>query len=313
MHNAQMDERLFDAITVDGTTYRNLSIDEVSSLASKCKLTKEDSLRKSGTEKWVLCSKVKGIQFQDKQSKNSYNPLFKILCFFAIAFFSFILIPWFIRYLNPHETSTVPFLYWGLIPFIPSFYLFCVLTKIFAMERNKKRISSLKPAPGEISSEVATEETIKNLNNWFKIGWICAAAGIPLTLIIIGIFGVIAYVIFACLLIHKLWQIIPPEERETTPGKAVGCLFIPIFHWYWWYVSFLGLAKCLNAQTAKNQIKGNQVNEKFALVICILVPFGYIPYLGLLTGIVQIVFLILTIQQMKNAGIALIQKQLESE
>ena len=321
-----MDDRLFDAKTVDGTTYHNLSIDEVANLASKCKLTKEDFLRKSGTEKWVLCSKVKGIQFQGKQRKNSYNPLFKILCFFAIVFFSFILVPWFFRdkvygvtipisSFWEYLTSLLYLRYWyyGLIPFIPLIYLFFVFTKISAMKRNKKRISSLKPVPGEISPEVATENTIKDLNKWFMVYWITLAAGIPLLLIIIGLVGLVANVIYFFLILHKLWQIIPPDERETTPGKAVGYSFIPFFSFYWWYVSYLGLAMCLNAQCEKNKIVGHKVNERIAESACTLVLFSLIPYLNFLTIPVCTVFFILTLNQMKNAGIALIQKQIESE
>jgi hypothetical protein len=47
-------------------------------------------------------------------------------------------------------------------------------------------------------------------------------------------------------LIYKLWKVVEDGYASTTPGKAVGFLFIPFFNYYWFFRAFWGLAKDLN-------------------------------------------------------------------
>jgi hypothetical protein len=49
------------------------------------------------------------------------------------------------------------------------------------------------------------------------------------------------------ILVYKFWQVIQDGFARTTPGKAVGFLFIPFFNFYWWFVAFFGLSKDQNA------------------------------------------------------------------
>ena len=49
--------------------------------------------------------------------------------------------------------------------------------------------------------------------------------------------------IFAALLLFRCWKALPEAHRKTTPGKAVGFLFIPFFNFHWVFVSFPALAK----------------------------------------------------------------------
>lgn len=151
----------------------------------------------------------------------------------------------------------------------------------------------------------------KRLDNWFLIFWICLAAGIPLSILIIGIPGVIAGGVFFCLIIHRLWSIIPANIAKTTPGKAIGLWFVPFFNFYWIFVAFHGLAQALNVETKKHSILNKEVNESMSLTYCILICCSIIPYLGIIASIAGIVILILTVKQMKDAGIALIQKQID--
>ena len=45
---------------------------------------------------------------------------------------------------------------------------------------------------------------------------------------------------------HQLWALIPAEHAETTPGRAVGFLFIPFYNFYWVFQSCVGVARSLN-------------------------------------------------------------------
>lgn len=50
--------------------------------------------------------------------------------------------------------------------------------------------------------------------------------------------------IIASMIVHyRCWKTVPKETARTTPGKAVGFLFIPYFNFYWYFVSYAGLAE----------------------------------------------------------------------
>ena len=56
-------------------------------------------------------------------------------------------------------------------------------------------------------------------------------AGIP--------FALAAFVLLA-VLVYKIWAALPPGSARTTPGRAVGFLFIPLFNFYWYFVALFG-------------------------------------------------------------------------
>jgi hypothetical protein len=56
----------------------------------------------------------------------------------------------------------------------------------------------------------------------------------------------IAAAVIQFVLIFQLWQIVQDGFARTSPGKAVGFLFIPLFRIYWQFVAYFGLAKDLN-------------------------------------------------------------------
>ncbi len=51
-----------------------------------------------------------------------------------------------------------------------------------------------------------------------------------------------------CILLYRYWRLIPPERAVTTPGKAVGFLFIPVFNLYWMFVSLVGLGNAFDRE-----------------------------------------------------------------
>src|SRR5688572_19301652 len=36
-------------------------------------------------------------------------------------------------------------------------------------------------------------------------------------------------------MIYKMWAALPPSHARTSPGKAVGLLFVPLFNIYWMF------------------------------------------------------------------------------
>jgi uncharacterized membrane protein len=47
--------------------------------------------------------------------------------------------------------------------------------------------------------------------------------------------------------LYKLWKMIQDGYASTTPGKAIGYLFIPFFNYYWIFKAVLGLSIDMNA------------------------------------------------------------------
>ena len=190
------------------------------------------------------------------------------------------------------------------------------------------------PVTAQAASRV---EDAKRLNRWFKLHYICPAAGIPLTFVGIAVFSgdpdstfgllvgllfiIVAIVlsvlslVFGCQILHGLWSLIPTHKARTTPGKAVGFLFIPTFGYYWLFVAIYGLAKALNAETGRKS-----VSEVASFIYCCSF---WVPLVALLWAIVAgseapariakigyivgFVLWFVVLRQMKNAGRLILQ------
>ncbi len=168
--------------------------------------------------------------------------------------------------------------------------------------------STTSPFPP--SAQPSPSEDVRNLDQWFTIFWICLAVGLPTSIIVIGLAGLIVAVVFSCMILHKLWSLIPPGDAKTTPGKAVGFLFIPLFNFYWNFIAIHGLAQALNRETRRQGISGHQIDERaslgFCIAACAAALLFELPMLSALFGLAQIALLIFTLMQMKNAGKALL-------
>ena len=55
-------------------------------------------------------------------------------------------------------------------------------------------------------------------------------------------FGFIFGGIYSYVILLRAWKVIQAGGARTTPGKAVGLLFIPIFNFYWIFVAYYGWA-----------------------------------------------------------------------
>lgn len=52
--------------------------------------------------------------------------------------------------------------------------------------------------------------------------------------------------IYQYILLYRAWHCLQYGAPRSTPGKAIGFLFIPFFNFYWMFVAFGGLAKDWN-------------------------------------------------------------------
>ena len=83
-------------------------------------------------------------------------------------------------------------------------------------------------------------------------------------------------------LIYKMWEAIQDGHARTTPGKALGYLFIPFFNFYWVFQALLGFAKDYNNYISRHKIDTLPLPEAIFLIYIILCFTAWIPILGMI-------------------------------
>ncbi len=86
---------------------------------------------------------------------------------------------------------------------------------------------------------------------------------------------------------YKMWAAIQDGNARTTPGKAIGFLFIPFFNIYWMFQAVWGYAKDFNRYIERHGINTQQLPEGLFLTYTILCLTGWLPVLGLVLVIVN--------------------------
>ena len=155
---------------------------------------------------------------------------------------------------------------------------------------------------GSMGTPQAVTPLSQSFNTCFMWYWICLAAAIPTC----GLAGIGAAV-FMYILLYKCWKLIPPDIARTTPGKAVGFCFIPIFNIYWIFVAVWGLGKDMNKALQRQGVPF-EVNETLGLMCCILPFCTVIPLLNLLVAVGLLVCMIIYLKSLKDAAVALIEQ-----
>ena len=89
-------------------------------------------------------------------------------------------------------------------------------------------------------------------------------AGLFLLLFLAVASMAVTALVFKCILLYRLWKLVPPEQAATTPGKAVGFLFIPFFSLYWNFVAFFKLGIFL--ENRSGSASPRQLSLNFAII-----------------------------------------------
>ena len=179
------------------------------------------------------------------------------------------------------------------------------------------------------------------LNFYFMGFWVCVVVGIPLFFlwslfyygmflnVVLDLFGhewfvhiyrtfslvfcavFLGGVTFHFMLLYQFWKLIPKDIARTTPGKAVGLMFVPLFNFYWMFVTFKGLCEDMNKTLRQRGIQ-YQVNEGLGFVFCILIIVYLIstikPIISFLLLLVMFFVLILYLKSVKNGAFALLEQ-----
>jgi hypothetical protein len=177
-------------------------------------------------------------------------------------------------------------------------------------------------------------ERIKELNYTFNAWWILLVSGVGAILIgvlistllllgttssstdflvglfsFLGVLALIAATVLQYILTYRYWETIQSIHPRTTPGKAVGYMFIPFFSIYWIWEAYHGLSKDMNLYMNVNNMPGERINEGLSLAYCILLWCSIIPYVNFLTGPATSVIFIILMVKWKNAAARIIAQQ----
>ena len=128
-----------------------------------------------------------------------------------------------------------------------------------------------------------------------------------LPLLLLGEAAVIYGFVVLLVLYYKMWKVLPPDAARTTPGKAVGFMFIPIFNLYWMFQALWGWSKDFNRYVEQREMASPRVSEGVALAVCVLSVIGTlvgwigmaagVQWLGMIFGIPVYVLLLVFIYQ----------------
>jgi hypothetical protein len=103
--------------------------------------------------------------------------------------------------------------------------------------------------------------------------------GVSLALAVVSIYAAVVFL----RLFYKAWEAIQDGYARTTPGKALGFLFIPFFNLYWVFQATWGLAKDYNRYAQRHSLDAPRLPASLFLVYLLSGFAGLIPYVGLAT------------------------------
>jgi|GEM_PF-3359113 len=94
--------------------------------------------------------------------------------------------------------------------------------------------------------------------------------------------------IYWLIALYRAWHVIPDAYARTTPGKAVGFLFIPLFNIYWIFVAIMGLAD--DARDFLN--RAGVMEEKIGTGLSTAYPIMFIvAQMGSFAGMMVLIFI----------------------
>lgn len=122
----------------------------------------------------------------------------------------------------------------------------------------------------------------------------------PVILISLGLAAFVVSGILRLIYTYRAWVVLQPATMVTTPGKAVGFLFIPLFNIYWVFIAYWKWSQEWNRITALygNTHHAPRASEGMFLTSIILGLCCNLPLLGLLICIPALIIDLIVFNQM---------------
>jgi hypothetical protein len=128
----------------------------------------------------------------------------------------------------------------------------------------------------------------------------------PMVLFVVGALLTLYAEIVFLVLLYKAWACIQDGRARTTPGKAVGFLFIPLFNLYWIFRAIPGFADDYNSYLDRANISAKRLTKGSLQALAVLSVLALIPKLGLIAAPVALVVQIIVAYRIRAALNALV-------
>ena len=141
--------------------------------------------------------------------------------------------------------------------------------------------------------------------------WYQEAPGLGIQVIaILSILGVFQFLlvqfIYTFVILWKMWSVIPEGHARTTPGKAIGFLFIPFFNVYWIFQAWGGFPRDYNSYVERQRLAVPDVSPGIFTAYPILILLTAIPFLGILIALVNMFLFVAIVSRTCDAVNALV-------
>ncbi len=129
-------------------------------------------------------------------------------------------------------------------------------------------------------------------------------------IIIMSILLQVPAIVFSMQILYRTWANIEQGYARTSPGNAVGFLFIPFFNLYWVFQAYWGLAIDLNRYMIDRGLsKRKWLDETFALAYAIVVAAQILPIIGYLAILGNLVLTFIMFNKLHKASILLMERR----
>jgi hypothetical protein len=123
---------------------------------------------------------------------------------------------------------------------------------------------------------------------------------------LVFIYSVIVWLV----LMYRMWAAIQDGHARTTPAKAVGLLFIPVYNVYWTLQVLWGFARDYNRYLERHGVQARKLPAWLFLVLIITsavggIPVAVFPLLFAVVATANIVMLLLVVSRVCDAVNAL--------
>jgi hypothetical protein len=151
-----------------------------------------------------------------------------------------------------------------------------------------------------ISDQIRDEKDPTTLPR-FRAGAVTVAASVVL-------FFTAAFVGMPCafsVLVYKLWAQVQDGRARTTPGMALGGLFIPFFNLYWAFVALPGVAHELNRCADDESLDVPRASPGLMIAYNVLCFVAVLPFVGVLASLVNLFVAISAFRSATRVAVAL--------
>ncbi|MBM3501480.1 MAG: hypothetical protein FJX74_22730 [Armatimonadetes bacterium] len=103
--------------------------------------------------------------------------------------------------------------------------------------------------------------------------------------IVVGVLVLLGGMAAWLFLLHRAWSAIQDGHARTTPGKAVGFMFIPLFNIWWLFQAYQGFAQDFNSFRDRHRLPLEPLNESHFTAYCACWLLGNLPYVGIVANL----------------------------